>query len=166
MLNVPSSIPASRSSAGKSLQENSGSRRDDRNISTMSGGASDAQTMTLWQKTRTTLEMIKWEHSVFALPFALTGALLAASGWPRLGQLFWIVVCMVLARSAGMAFNRWADSELDAANPRTKTRAIPAGLLSRQFVGWFALVAAALFVAAAAQLNRLTLLLAPVAIGI
>ena len=122
--------------------------------------------MNLWQKTHTTLEMIKWEHSIFALPFALTGAMLAASGWPRAGQLFWIVVCMVLARSAGMAFNRWADSELDAVNPRTKMRAIPAGLLSREFVGWFTLVSATLFIAAAAQLNRLTLLLAPVVLAI
>ena len=110
--------------------------------------------------------MIKWEHSIFALPFALTGAMLAASGWPRAAQLFWIVVCMVLARSAGMAFNRWADAELDAVNPRTKMRAIPAGLLSREFVGWFTLIAAALFIAAAAQLNRLTLLLAPLVLAI
>jgi 4-hydroxybenzoate polyprenyltransferase len=122
--------------------------------------------MTLWHKTKTTLEMIKWEHSVFALPFALTGAMLAASGWPRAWQLGWIVVCMVLARSAGMAFNRWADAELDAANPRTKMRAIPAGMLSRGFVGWFTVVAAVLFVVAAAQLNRLTLLLAPVVLAI
>jgi len=122
--------------------------------------------MNLWHKTRTTLEMIKWEHSVFALPFALTGAVLAASGWPSARQLLWIVVCMVLARSAGMAFNRWADAELDAANPRTKARAIPAGLLSKDFVGWFTLIAAVLFIAAAAQLNRLTLLLAPVVLAI
>jgi len=122
--------------------------------------------MNLWRKLRATLEMIKWEHSVFALPFALTGAVLAAWGWPRGRQLFWIVVCMVLARSAGMAFNRWADAELDAANPRTKARAIPAGLLSKQFVGWFTLVAGVLFIAAASQLNRLTLLLAPVALAI
>jgi len=117
--------------------------------------------LNLWQKTHTTLEMIKWEHSIFALPFALTGAVLAASGWPTLWQLFWIVACMVLARSAGMAFNRWADAELDAANPRTKMRAIPAGQLSKSFVGWFTLVAAALFIASAAQLNRLTELLSP-----
>jgi 4-hydroxybenzoate polyprenyltransferase len=132
----------------------------------MDEGKVYSETMNLWQKTRTTLEMIKWEHSIFALPFALTGALLAAAGWPRFGQLFWIVVCMVLARSAGMAFNRWADAELDAVNPRTKMRAIPAGLLSREFVGWFTLVAAALFIAAAAQLNRLTLLLAPLVLAI
>lgn len=122
--------------------------------------------MNLWHKTRTTLEMIKWEHSIFALPFALTGAVLAAAGWPTVSQLFWVIVCMVLARSAGMAFNRWADSELDAANPRTKMRAIPAGQLSRSFVGWFTLIAAALFIASAAQLNRLTALLSPVALAI
>jgi len=122
--------------------------------------------MTLWHKTRTTLEMIKWEHSIFALPFALAGAMLAASGWPTLWQLCWIVACMVLARSAGMAFNRWADAELDAANPRTRMRAIPSGQLSRTFVGWFTLVAAVLFIASAGQLNRLTLLLSPVALGI
>ena len=84
--------------------------------------------MSLWRSLGTTLEMIKWEHSVFALPFALTGAVLAAGGWPRGMQLFWIIVCMVTARSAAMAFNRWADADLDAANPRTASRAIPAGL--------------------------------------
>jgi 4-hydroxybenzoate polyprenyltransferase len=120
----------------------------------------------LWQKFGVTLEMIKWEHSVFALPFALTGAMLAASGWPGAPQFFWIVICMVLARSAAMAFNRWADAELDAKNPRTKMRAIPAGTLSREFVGWFTLFASALFILAAAQLNRLTLILAPVALAI
>ena len=111
-----------------------------------------------------TLEMIKWEHSIFALPFALTGAVLAAQGWPHAGQLCWIIVCMVTARSAAMAFNRWADADLDAANPRTANRAIPAGLLSRGFVGGFTLVMAALFILAASRLNRLTLLLSPVAL--
>jgi 4-hydroxybenzoate polyprenyltransferase len=115
---------------------------------------------------RVTLEMIKWEHSIFALPFALTGAMLAARGWPSLHQLLWIVVCMVTARSAAMAFNRWADAELDKANPRTASRAIPAGLLSRRFVGLFTIVMSLLFVGAAAQLNRLTLLLSPVALAI
>jgi 4-hydroxybenzoate polyprenyltransferase len=114
----------------------------------------------------TTLEMIKWEHSVFALPFALTGAMLAAGGWPSPIQLLWIVICMVTARSAAMAFNRWADADLDAVNPRTASRAIPAGLLSRGFVGVFAAVMAALFVLAASELNRLTLLLSPVALAI
>ena len=89
----------------------------------------------------TTLEMIKWEHSVFALPFALTGAMLAAGGLPQWRVLFWIVVCMIAARSAAMAFNRWADAEIDRLNPRTATRAIPAGLLSRQFTIGFTIVA-------------------------
>jgi len=115
-------------------------------------------------KTRTTLEMIKWEHSIFALPFALTAALLAAHGVPAMRTLSWILVAMVAARSAAMAFNRWADAELDGANPRTKMRAIPAGLLTRQFVLGFTLVAAAVFVLAAGQLNRETLLLSPVAL--
>lgn len=117
-----------------------------------------------WKSTATTLEMIKWEHSIFALPFALTGAVLAADGWPTGRAVFWIVVCMVSARSAAMAFNRWADAELDAANPRTSMRAIPAGALSRRFVGGFVLVSALLFVLASAMLNRLTLLLAPLAL--
>ena len=117
--------------------------------------------MTTSRQLITTLEMIKWEHSVFALPFALTGAVLAADGFPSFSKLFWIIVCMILARSAGMAFNRWADADIDAANPRTSTRAIPAGLLSRQFVSAFTLVACLLFLLAASQLNRLTLLLAP-----
>src|SRR5215813_9655402 len=84
---------------------------------------------------KTTLEMIKWEHSIFALPFALCGAMLAAGGWPAGRVILWIVVCMVSARSAAMAFNRWADADIDAANPRTRSRAIPAGQLSRRFVG-------------------------------
>ena len=110
--------------------------------------------------------MIKWEHSIFALPFALTGAMLAANGVPRPIQIFWIVVCMVSARSAAMAFNRWADAGLDAENPRTRMRAIPAGLLSRRFVGGFTVVMAAIFVLASAELNRLTLMLAPVALAV
>src|SRR5436309_3014255 len=110
----------------------------------------------LWGKTRTTLEMIKWEHSIFALPFALTATLLAAHGLPALRTIALILVAMVAARSCAMAFNRWADAELDAANPRTRGRAIPAGLLSRGFVLGFTLLMAALFVVAAAALNRLT----------
>jgi 4-hydroxybenzoate polyprenyltransferase len=113
-------------------------------------------------KTRTTLEMIKWEHSIFALPFALTAALLAAHGKPAGRTLLWILIAMITARSCAMAFNRWADAELDAANPRTRTRALPAGMLSRQFVFGFTCVAALLFVLAADQLNPLTLYLSPV----
>src|SRR5579863_9045944 len=117
-------------------------------------------------KIRTTLEMIKWEHSIFALPFALTGMLLAAGGLPAWRTVLWIVVAMVAARSAAMAFNRWADADIDAANPRTNSRAIHAGLLTRQFVFGFTWVAAAVFVAAAAELNRLTLLLSPLALAV
>ena len=115
----------------------------------------------LWGKTRTTLEMIKWEHSIFALPFALTAVLLAAHGLPAVRTIVWILVAMVAARSCAMAFNRWADADLDAANPRTRGRAIPAGLLSRGFVLGFTLLMAGLFVLAAAALNRLTLYLSP-----
>ena len=117
--------------------------------------------MGLLAKTRTTLEMIKWEHSIFALPFALTATLLAAHGLPSWHTLAWILVAMVTARSCAMAFNRWADADLDAANPRTRSRAIPAGLLSRQFVLGFTVLTALVFVLAAAQLNRLTLYLSP-----
>ena len=118
------------------------------------------------RSTATTLEMIKWEHSIFALPFALSGAVLAADGWPPLRVLGWIVVCMVMARSAAMAFNRWADAELDAANPRTARRALPAGELGRGFVLGFVAVCSAGFLLAAGMLNRLTLELAPVALGV
>ena len=113
---------------------------------------------------RITLQMIKWEHSIFALPFALTGAMLAAGGFPSVRVLLLIVVCMVSARSAAMAFNRLVDAEFDAANPRTATRAIPAGQLSKQFAGLFTVVMCAVFVAASAALNHLTLLLSPVAL--
>lgn len=112
-------------------------------------------------KTRTTMEMIKWEHSIFALPFALTAMLLAANGLPGWQKVAWILVAMVAARSCAMAFNRWADAELDAANPRTSNRAIPAGLLSRQFVLGFSVLMALVFILAAAQLNRLTFYLSP-----
>jgi 4-hydroxybenzoate polyprenyltransferase len=120
----------------------------------------------LWSKTATTLEMIKWEHSIFALPFALTATLLAAHGLPALRTLVWIVVAMVTARSCAMAFNRWADAELDAANPRTRSRAIPAGLLSREFVLGFTLMMGVLFIVAAAALNQLTLYLSPLVLAV
>jgi len=116
------------------------------------------------RSTRVTLEMIKWEHSIFALPFALTGAVLAAGGWPSARVLLWIVVCMVGARSAAMAFNRLVDSEIDAVNPRTAMRALPKGELSRGFVLSFTVLASCVFLLGAAMLNRLTLELAPVAL--
>ena len=114
---------------------------------------------------KTTLEMIKFEHTLFALPFALLGAILAARGWPGGTRIFWILVAMVGARSAAMAFNRLVDRDIDAANPRTRMRAIPAGLLGTRYVLLFTIVAAAVFMAAAAMLNSLTLKLAPVALG-
>lgn len=120
--------------------------------------------MGLFVKTRTTLEMIKWEHSIFALPFALTAALLAARGLPGWRTLLWILVAMVTARSCAMAFNRWADADLDGANPRTSSRAIPAGLLSRRFVLGFTVLMGLGLVFAAANLNRLTLILSPLAL--
>jgi len=110
--------------------------------------------------------MIKWEHSVFALPFALSGAMLAARGVPTLHQLLWIVVAMVSARSAAMAFNRLADASLDAANPRTQTRALPAGELTPNFVRNFVGLSSVVFVIAAFELNRLAFLLSPVALAI
>ncbi|MGD0859847.1 MAG: UbiA-like polyprenyltransferase [Terracidiphilus sp.] len=120
----------------------------------------------IWSKTRITLEMIKWEHSIFALPFALTATLLAANGLPTLHIIAWILVAMIASRSAAMAFNRWADADLDAANPRTRGRAIPAGLLTRQFVLGFTILAALVFVLASAQLNRLTLYLSPLVLAV
>jgi 4-hydroxybenzoate polyprenyltransferase len=127
--------------------------------------------MGLAAKLRLLLEMIKFEHSVFALPFALTGALLAVRGaglaaagiWAKLG---WIVVAMVAVRSAAMAFNRLADAALDARNPRTRMRAIPAGLLSPSLTGAFVLVSSAIFVWAASRLNPLCLKLSPLALAI
>ncbi|HZB46551.1 MAG TPA: UbiA-like polyprenyltransferase [Pyrinomonadaceae bacterium] len=114
---------------------------------------------------RTTLEMIKIEHTLFALPFALLGAVLAAGGLPTARQALWITLAMAGARSAAMAFNRIADRAYDAANPRTATRAIPAGRLSLPFAWAFTVASAALFFLAAAMLNRMTLLLAPVALA-
>ncbi|HKO45780.1 MAG TPA: UbiA-like polyprenyltransferase [Pyrinomonadaceae bacterium] len=120
---------------------------------------------TLLRNINVTLEMIKIEHTLFALPFAFLGAVLAANGLPTLYQMVWITLAMVGARSTAMAFNRIADREYDALNPRTAKRALPAGLLSVGFVWVFTVVSAALFFVAAAMLNRLTLILAPVALA-
>ena len=114
---------------------------------------------------RTTLEMIKIEHTLFALPFALLGAVLAAGGLPSVRNLVWITLAMVGARSCAMAFNRIADREIDARNPRTKMRALAAGTLSVGFAWAFTLTAAAIFFLSAAMLNRLTLILSPVALA-
>jgi 4-hydroxybenzoate polyprenyltransferase len=118
---------------------------------------------------RTVLEMIKFEHSVFALPFALVGALLAAragGALPTVRQLLWIVVAMVGARSAAMTLNRLADIEYDRRNPRTANRALPAGELSVGFAWMFTAVSSAVLVLAAWQLNPLALKLSPVALAI
>jgi 4-hydroxybenzoate polyprenyltransferase len=109
--------------------------------------------------------MIKIEHTLFALPFAFLGAVLAANGLPSAKQVFWIAVAMVGARSTAMAFNRIADRKLDKLNPRTSSRALPAGELSVAFVWVFTALSAFLFLLAAAMLNRLTLVLAPVALA-
>jgi 4-hydroxybenzoate polyprenyltransferase len=109
--------------------------------------------------------MIKIEHTLFALPFAFLGAVLAAGGVPSLRQLLWITVAMIGARSTAMAFNRIVDRKYDALNPRTSARAIPAGILSVGFVSIFTAISALIFLIAAAMLNRLTLMLAPIALG-
>jgi len=113
-----------------------------------------------------TLSMIRFAHTIFALPFALLSTLLAAGGVPSLPTLFWILVAMVGARSAAMSFNRIVDRGIDARNPRTASRELPAGILSVRFAALFSAVSAALFVLAAAQLNRLCLLLSPVALAV
>jgi 4-hydroxybenzoate polyprenyltransferase len=125
----------------------------------------------VWKKIRLTLDMIKFEHSVFALPFALTAALLAIHeihlpmqqvGW----KIAWIVVAMVGARSAAMTFNRIVDAQIDAENPRTKMRHLPAGHLSPVFAWGFFIAALAVFLAASYLLNPLCLKLAPLALGV
>jgi len=120
---------------------------------------------TVIRNTRLTFEMIKIEHTLFALPFAFLGAVLAANGLPTLRQIAWIIIAMVGARSAAMAFNRLADRKIDARNPRTAMRALPSGALSVSFVWLFTIVSAMLFLLAAAMLNRLTLILAPIALA-
>jgi 4-hydroxybenzoate polyprenyltransferase len=126
---------------------------------------------TFFQRVRLTLEMIKFEHSVFALPFALTGALLAwrDADFERQGlfsKLAWIVVCMAAARSVAMAFNRVLDADIDAKNPRTASRHLPAGMLTRRFAWGFIVFWSLVFIFGAHELNPLCQRLAPVALGI
>lgn len=118
------------------------------------------------RQTRMTLEMIKFSHTIFALPFALLAALLAAGGWPPVDVLVGILGAMVGARSAAMAFNRLVDASIDARNPRTSRRALPRGQVSRSFVVLFILASVALFVGSAASLNPLCLALSPVALTV
>ncbi|HLY16218.1 MAG TPA: UbiA-like polyprenyltransferase [Bryobacteraceae bacterium] len=125
----------------------------------------------MWKRIRLTLEMIKFEHSVFALPFALTGALLALrhsglDGRTAWGKTGWIVVAMVGARSAAMAFNRLIDAGIDARNPRTRMRHLPAGVLSPGFTWGFVAASALVFLFAARALNPLCFRLAPLALAV
>jgi len=120
--------------------------------------------MTIFARITVFLEMIKFSHTIFALPFALTGALLAARGIPPAEKLFWIVMAMVGARTAAMGLNRLIDAEIDGRNPRTSGRAIPAGLLGKGTVGAFIILSVFLLLYAAARLNPLCLRLSPVAI--
>ena len=117
-------------------------------------------------KLRTTLDMIKFEHSIFVLPFALTGAMLAGRGWPRWQQVAWIIVAMVGARSAAMTFNRIADFRFDAQNPRTERWALPSGRLTKGFAVGFTAAASLLLVMAAHQLNPLAFKLSPLALAL
>jgi 4-hydroxybenzoate polyprenyltransferase len=117
-------------------------------------------------KIRTTFEMIKFEHSIFALPFALTGAMLAVRGLPSWRQIFWLIVAMVGARSAAMAFNRIADLKFDRLNPRTRARALPKGELSVRFTAGFTAISCTILIVAAWELNPLAFKLSPVAIAL
>lgn len=117
-----------------------------------------------FSKLRTTLEMIKFEHTLFALPFAFLGAVLAANGLPGWWQILWITLAMVGARSAAMTFNRIVDRDIDAENPRTANRELPAGKLSIGFAWMFFVASVVLFLVAAYLLNWLTFILSPVAL--
>src|SRR5664279_6414300 len=118
----------------------------------------------IFTRIRIFLEMIKFTHTVFALPFALTGALLAARGLPGGHQLFWICLAMVGARTAAMGLNRLIDADIDARNPRTAGRAIPAGLIGKGVTLGFIIASLALLLVAAAQLNPLCLTLSPLVV--
>jgi 4-hydroxybenzoate polyprenyltransferase len=118
----------------------------------------------LFHKISVFLEMIKFSHTIFALPFALTGALLASGGIPGMGQMFWIILAMIGARTAAMGLNRLIDAEIDARNPRTAGRAIPAGLIGKGATMVFIAASVALLLVAAARLNPLCLKLSPLAV--
>lgn len=124
----------------------------------------DGLHMNLFGKIKIFLEMIKFSHTIFALPFAFTGAVIAARGLPSATQAFWILLAMIGARTAAMGLNRLIDAEIDARNPRTCGRAIPAGLLSKSGVAVFIAISAMLMLYAAFMLNRLCLYLSPLAL--
>ena len=118
----------------------------------------------VFRKIKIILDMIKFEHTIFMLPFAVMSAFIASDGFPVLDKLGWILVAMVGARSCAMAFNRLADAKIDEANSRTSMRAIPAGLITKGAVWGFTLVSAALLVFAAYNLNPLAFALSPIAL--
>lgn len=120
--------------------------------------------ITVFERVKVFLEMIKFSHTLFALPFAFTGALLAARGLPSIWQFFWILLAMIGARTAAMGLNRLIDADIDAQNPRTATRAIPAGLLSKGSVAIFIIISIVVLIYAAYRLNPLCLKLSPVAL--
>jgi 4-hydroxybenzoate polyprenyltransferase len=117
-------------------------------------------------KLRTTLEMIKFEHSIFALPFALVAGMLAVRGWPKWRQVLWLIVAMVGARSAAMTFNRIADRNIDALNPRTRMRALPSGRLTLRFAIGFTVISGGILALAAWELSPLAFKLSPLAIAV
>lgn len=146
-----------------------GAANPSRWISDCSSGASNGKTRKvnkLLKRLRIVLEMVKIEHTIFALPFAFLGAFLAARGIPRPAQIGWILLAMVGARSAAMAFNRLVDLPFDIKNPRTLDRALPRALVTRSFVVAFIFASSAALVFASSRLNRLSLELSPVALGI
>ncbi len=116
------------------------------------------------KRIREIFEMIKIEHTLFALPFAFVGLIFGAEGWPGWRLLGLVAMAMVFARSAAMAFNRWADAGIDAENPRTRNRSIPAGRIRRDSVLLFVIINGILFVLVCALINRLTFLLSPLAL--
>jgi 4-hydroxybenzoate polyprenyltransferase len=120
----------------------------------------------MWRKLKITLAMIKFEHTIFALPFALISVLLASPGWPEWRKLGWILLAMVGARSAAMAFNRIVDRQIDAENPRTQSRALPANLVSLAYVAGFTWAASLLFIGSAWMLNPLSFWLSFPVLGI
>ncbi len=133
-------------------------------MTSISQGAPSATPAQGARRLTVTLEMIQFQHTIFALPFAFTGMILAARGLPSWRTALWVLVAMVGARSAAMTFNRIVDRGYDKANPRTTSRALPRGTLSVGFAAGFAVASVALFVLAAAMLNPLCLALSPVAL--
>lgn len=131
----------------------------------MSTGAS-SQDLRLVQRIAVFFEAIKFEHSVFALPFAIASAFLISGGWPDWILFLWVLIAMVGMRTFGMAANRLIDAEIDARNPRTASRAVPAGLISRRAMLGYMAVFGLIFIAATSQLDPVTWFLAPVPLAV